>query len=74
MAVLKHPGRNADASGMRSLVLAYIGIISGGVVVGYGVTRAARGTTYAAGSVAAFALGCVILVGGGLLVVLRSRS
>ncbi len=59
---------------MRSLVLAYVGIVWGGVVVGYGLTRAADGTTYAPGSIAAFALGCVIFVGGGLVVVLRGRS
>jgi hypothetical protein len=74
MAVLKHPAAAADARGMRSLVLAYVGIVWGGVVVGYGLARAADGTTYAPASVAAFAVGCLLFVGGGLVVVLRGRS
>jgi hypothetical protein len=74
MAVLKHPAAVADGTGMRSLVPAFVGIIWGGVVVGYGLTRAADGTTYTTASVAAFALGCVLFVAGGLVIVLRGRS
>jgi hypothetical protein len=59
---------------MRSLILAYVALVWGGVVVGYGLTRAADGTTFTTGSVAAFALGCVVFVSGGLMVVLRGRS
>jgi hypothetical protein len=73
MAVLKHSRPAADLSVMRS-ILAYVALIWGGVVVGYGLTRLADGTTYTTTSVAAFAVGCIVFVSGGLLVLLRSRS
>ena len=58
--------------GMRTRVLAYVAIVWGGAVVGYGLTKGLDGNgSYAAGSIAAFALGCVLFVGGAWTVVRR---
>jgi hypothetical protein len=60
---------------MRSLLLGYLALLWGGGVLGYGVTRGLDGSgSYGAGSVAGVALGLMLFVAGGWIVIRRARS
>ena len=56
-------------------MLAYVAIVGGGVVVGYGLTKGLDGHhSYAADSLAGVALGFMLFVVGGWLVLRRARN
>jgi hypothetical protein len=60
---------------MRNLVLGYIALVWGGIVVGYGMTKGLDGSgSYPAGSLAGVAVGFVLLLTGGWILVRRARS
>jgi len=60
---------------MRTLVVAYICILWGGAVIGYGLTRGLGGNgSYESGTTAAVALGIVLFAGGSWLLLRRARS
>lgn len=60
---------------MRTLVVGYICVLWGGAVIGYGLTKGLDGHgSYADGMVAGIALGFLLFVAGGWLLLRRARS
>lgn len=75
VTTLKPVEPRADERAVRILVAAYVAIVGGGVVVGYGLTKGLDGHhSYGPDSLAGVALGLLLFVVGGWLVLRRARS